>query len=480
MIARNTTLAALATTRFGLGARPGEIVAVAADPRGWLLGQVRPGPYAAPAELAGLTSGQAILAEFIATRQERNAEKRNLSAGASDPANGDPVKQLVATVRQQVLPHYLAQAAARTRIALATTASFHERLVQFWSNHFAVSVDKPIALGLAGAMENEAIRPHVTGRFRDLLVAVETHPAMITYLDNERSAGPHSELAGRVARRGDQGGATRVGLNENLAREILELHTLGVDGGYTQQDVTTFAAVISGWSIGGDNARLAQGTPGVFQFREAMHEPGAKTVLGKRYAESGLAQGMAVLEDLARQPATARHLATKLARHFVADEPSPALIEHLAHPFHATDGDLPSLYASLVHFDGAWSAAPAKFKTPQEFVYSALRAFEVIPQAPRQLLAPFELLGQPHYKPGSPAGWPDRTSDWDGADALMKRIEWSSALAGRLGDGRSAADAAHQAIGDLLSAHTLAALNRAASGSQALALLLMSPEFQRR
>ena len=479
MIARNTTLAALATTRFGLGARPGEIAAVAADPRGWLLGQVRPGPYVAPAELAGLAPATGILADFQSAREQR-AEQKNRDAAAGDPPAADPVGRLVVTVREQLLPHYVAQAAARTRIALMTADSFRERLVQFWSNHFAVSVDKPIALGLAGAMENEAIRPHVATRFRDLLIAVETHPAMITYLDNQRSAGPNSTFASRRGRRAgaDRASAPHVGLNENLAREVLELHTLGVDGGYSQQDVTTFAAVLSGWSIGG--GRFAQGAPGSFQFREAIHEPGAKAVLGKRYAESGFAQGLAVLEDLARHPATARHLSTKLARHFVADDPPPALIARLTHAFLASDGDLPSVYEALASWDGAWSPTPAKFKTPQEFVYSALRAFAVLPETPRQLLAPFELLGQPHFKPGSPAGWPDRADDWDGADALMKRIEWSAALGARLGDARSAPDAAQQALGPLVARHTLAALTRATSGSQGLALLLMSPEFQRR
>jgi len=447
MIARNTTLAAIATTRFGLGARPGEIAAVALDPRGWLLGQTRPGPYAAPAELAGLAPATAILAQFQTTREQRAAQQK--SRAAADQGAGDPVAQLVVTVREQLLPHYLAQAAARTRISLTSAASFRERLVQFWSNHFAVSVDKPITLGVAGAMENEAIRPHVTSRFRDLLVAVETHPAMITYLDNQRSAGPNSLLASRLGHRsGAQPAlAQRVGINENLAREVLELHTLGVDGGYTQQDVTTFAAVLSGWSIGG--GRFPQGAPGSFQFREAIHEPGAKTLLGKRYAEGGFEQGLAVLEDLARHPATARHLSTKLVRHFVTDDPPPALIERLARTFRATDGDLPSVYESLVTWDGAWSPTPVKFKTPRDFAYSALRAFAVVPDAPRQLLAPFELLGQPHFKPGSPAGWPDRAQDWDGADALMKRIEWSVALADRVGEARSALATLDATLGPL-------------------------------
>jgi uncharacterized protein (DUF1800 family) len=479
MIDRTALNAALATTRFGFGPRPGEVAAVAMDPRGWLLEQVRVKTYDSPLELVGLSSARSILAEFLSVRDQRQTRKRE-AIGAGGASATDPVAQLVGGVRQHLLPHYMAQAAARTRIALTTPASFRERLVQFWSNHFAVSVDKPITLGIAGAMENEAIRPHVTGRFRDLLVAVETHPAMITYLDNERSAGPNSKAARRLAgrpRSGEDAGR-RIGINENLAREILELHTLGVDGGYTQQDVTTFAEVLSGWSIGG--SRFPQGEPGSFQFREPIHEPGAKILLRKRYAQDGLRQGMAVLDDLARHPATAQHLATKLARHFVADNPPGALVERLARAYLESEGDLPSVYASLVEWDGAWSLAPAKFKTPQEFIYSALRGLALVPDSPERLLAPFNLLGQPHFKPGSPAGWPDRASDWDGADALMKRIEWSSGLAARVGDARPVTETARSFLGPLLSSQSQASLARASSGAEALALLLMSPEFQRR
>ena len=477
MTTANDTLAAIATGRFGLGARPGELGLAAADPRGWLLAQL-PRHSGAPAELAGLAPGSEILASFLAAREEQRAARREATRGAAT----DPVQRVQNRVREVLLPHYLAQAAARTRVALATTTPFRERLVQFWTNHFAVSVDKPICLGIAGALENEAIRPHVCGRFADLLLAVETHPAMITYLDNQQSVGPHSTLGTRANRRAQAGAAPKgkTGLNENLAREILELHTLGVDGGYTQADVTTFAAVITGWSIGGGQGRLAQGAPGTFQFRPALHEPGPKTVVGRYYAEAEFGQGAAVLAGLAAHPSTARHLATKLARHFVADEPPPALVERLAHAYRSSDGDLPAVYEALVGWDGAWAPAPGKFKTPAEFVYSALRAVDVVPKEPKALLAGFEVLGQRHYSPGSPAGWPDRAQDWDGADALMKRIEWSVALADRVGESRSALATLDATLGPLASDHTRGALARAASGSQALVLYLMSPEFQRR
>jgi len=482
-----TTQSAIAANRFGFGARPGEIAAIGRDPRGWLLAQIKT-RYRAPGELAGLTSSTVILASFLAARAARAAQKKAAAQDAAEDTGKDPGKALVNGVRELLLPHYVAQAAARTRIVLGADASFRERLVHFWSNHFAVSIDKPICLGIAGALENEAIRPRIDGNFADLLLAVESHPAMIGYLDNQRSLGPNSELGMRVARRraaaaqaGDDTAVPgKVGLNENLAREILELHTLGVDGGYSQADVTTFAAVLTGWSIGGGAGRYAQGEPGAFVFRSGLHEPGAKTLLGRRYAEDGMEQGRAVLRDLATRPATARHLATKLARHFVADEPPAALVDRLAHAYGANDGHLPAVYAALVNWDGAWREEPRKFKQPYEFVYSSMRALEAAPREPKALLAPFEALGQRHWNPGSPAGWPDRQADWDGADALMQRIEWSVALAGRVGDSHSAVGAADAALGGLATRHTRSALENADSGSQALALLLMSPEFQRR
>jgi uncharacterized protein (DUF1800 family) len=479
MTASNDTLAAIATSRFGLGARPGELGRATPDPRGWLLAQLARNEHA-PAELDGLAAGAVVLGQFLAARDEQREARRERGM---DGSGAEPAKPLVNHVREIVLPHYLAQAAARTRIALTSATPFRERLVQFWTNHFAVSVDKPICLGTAGALENEAIRPRVCGRFPELLLAVETHPAMITYLDNQQSVGPNSELGVRANRHrlfatGAPKGKT--GLNENLAREILELHTLGVDGGYTQADVTSFAAVLTGWSIGGGKGRYAQGAPGAFQFRAALHEPGTKTVLGRRYAEDGFRQGEAVLAELAIHPSTARHLAVKLARHFVADEPPPALIERLTQAYRTSNGDLPAVYAALVSWDGAWAPAPQKFKTPAEFVYSVLRAVDVLPKEPKALLAGFEVLGQRHYSPGSPAGWPDRAQDWDGADALMKRIEWSVALADRVGESHSALATLEATLGPLAGEHTRAALARAASGSQALALYLMSPEFQRR
>jgi uncharacterized protein (DUF1800 family) len=334
-------------------------------------------------------------------------------------------------------------------------------------------------LALAATLENEAIRPALSGRFADMLLAVESHPAMILYLDNQASIGPNSELA-TLARRRGRDGARKLDINENLAREILELHTLGVNGGYTQADVTAFALALTGWSIGGHRGAPAEGEPGRFQFRERAHEPGHKSLLDKRYSEAGLAQPQAILNDLARHPETATHIATKLVRHFIADEPPRAAVDAVARVFRDTDGDLPRVHRALIELPKAWAHSATKLKTPHEFVVSSFRMLDFVQQPPQQVSAPFQLLGQRPYTPGSPAGWPDTADQWDGPDALLKRIEWASAIGQRVGTRLQARELAQQALGAALTERTASAISHAASSAQAITLLLASPEFQRR
>ena len=474
-------LSAIAANRFGLGARPGELAVVGADPRGWLRAQLA----APPAALAAgeLRSSVQILAEALQLRREIQAARKadafantaaqDAATRSDQPAANDDVQKLPQFLR----PIYVSEVTARFQQAVATERPFLERLTQFWSNHFAVSIDKQFLAGLAGSFEREAIRPHVLGNFGDLLLAAETHPAMLLYLDNHLSVGPHSPAAQRLERRQRQ---RKIGINENLAREILELHTLGVGGGYTQSDVTTFAEVITGWSIGGDGGRFAAAEPGRFVFRAELHEPGAKVVLGRRYADGGFGQGAAVLRDLARERATARFIATKLTRHFVADDPPPAVVARLADAFTRSGADLPTVYRALIDAHEAWAEPLAKYKTPSDYIVSCFRGLDLPVEPGRVPLAPFELLGQRTWQPGSPAGWPDRSADWDGASALMKRIEWADAVGGRLGSRRDAATLAPELLGANLSAATRQALARAASGAQAVTLLLAAPEFMRR
>jgi uncharacterized protein (DUF1800 family) len=446
-----TAGAALAAARFGLGARPGEVAAIGRDPRGWVESQLRPAPL--PAALAGQPSSQAIVAEVMEANAAGGAQKVGKLA------------------RERLRLVYLAEAAARTRAAIDSDHPVIERLVQFWSNHFTVSVRaKPIVLGLPGAYEREAIRPHVLGRFEDMLRAVVEHPAMLVYLDNWRSVGPTSPGGQRRNR----------GLNENLARETLELHTLGVTGGYTQDDVTSFARVLTGWTV----TPLNGDAPGRFRFAPRLHEPGDKTLLGKRYADGGKAQGDAVLRDLARHPSTARFIATKLARHFIADAPSADAVERLARRFQETGGDLAAVTRTLVALPVAWPqgwpVGATKIRTPNELVIAAFRALGGHDGEPARLVETLSVLGQAPFGAPSPAGWSDQAADWIGPEATMKRIEWAHALATKTARARPALALADDVLGPTLARETRFAIEHAASDRDSLALLLVSPEFQRR
>jgi len=451
------------------------------DPQGWLEKQLKGSPPSISGD--GLKPSAEILEQALELRHDLVEARREKQAG------GDPSKSLAAAALKLPAiyrPVYLDEAYARFSQAVSTERPFLERITQFWTNHFAVSIDKIAVLGIAGAMEREAIRPHVTGSFTRLLLAVEKHPAMLLYLDNQASIGPNSRAARFLAKRG-KGGGRKVDINENLAREILELHTLGVDGGYTQADVTTFAQAISGWSIGGEDhgrrfARLGldSGKPGEFFFRDVFHEPGARRLLGKSYGDDGVKQGEAILEDLALRPETARHISTKLARHFIADEPAREVVERLTHTWLDSRGNLTRVYQALIESPEAWREPLAKFKTPADYIYSSHRALAIPLAEKRRALQAFEALGQRNLMPGSPAGWPDTSADWDGSSALLKRIAWADAVAQRMGDARNARELAPQILGATLSDTTAKAIARAESGVQAMTMLMASPEFMRR
>ncbi len=319
--------------------------------------------------------------------------------------------------------------------------------------------------GFAGAFEREAIRPHVAGRFVDLLLAAEQHPAMLFYLDQVMSIGPDSRAGERFGR----------GINENLGREMLELHTLGVDGGYTQADVEALARILTGWSI----ARLNAPDPGIFHFYPQIHEPGPKVLLGKTYREDGLAEGEAALRDLANHPATAQHIATKLARHFIADNPPPDAVRRIAAVFRDTGGDLKRVTAAVVHEEAAWKAPFVKVRTPDDLVVSACRVTGFTPQAPMVVNSLHILDQQPYFAP-SPAGWPDLASEWVGPEAVLHRVEWCQIYAACMPDPPDPASLAEAAFGEVLPEETGQAIRRAASRREGVALLLAAPEFQRR
>jgi uncharacterized protein (DUF1800 family) len=470
--------AALALHRFGLGPRAGSIAVIASDPRGALLAELDRAGAGRIGNGDLLTSGTAARVAFAyqqaqrAARQaERAAQQANApSSGGSPPEMKDqsatppaPMRNPGPGVPQQI---YLSEAKARINAALDAEIGFVERLVWFWSNHFCVSADKGNVRPICGAYEREVIRANVLGRFSDMLLAVESHPAMLIYLDNARSIGPDS-IAGLRQKRG---------LNENLAREILELHTLGVRTVYTQEDVTRFAHVITGWTFVPFRQDPVRG--GEFEFNPRMHQPGAQTVIGRSYPDAGLQQGRAVLAALARHPATASHLAAKLARHFVADEPPPALVERLAKRFLATQGDLKEVAKAMVAAPEAWEAPRAKLKRPGEWVVGMLRAVGVTPPDIGPVMQAHNLLGEPLWRPPAPNGFADESAPW--LDGLTQRLDIANQFARRLGAEADPRDVFEQALAPLASTETRQAILRAESRPQALALLFMAPEFQRR
>jgi uncharacterized protein (DUF1800 family) len=462
--------AAVALHRFGCGPRVGSIGALAGDARGALLAELEK-PDAGRVNEAGLLSSAAASragynfrverqARQIAARQQKEGME---NAGESKPDDETPrpgMAEAPANIQQQI---FFDETKVRLDAALSAEIGFVERLVRFWSNHFCISADA--VANMAGGYEREAIRAHVLGRFGDMLLAAESHPAMLAYLDNSRSVGPRSP-AGLIQTRG---------LNENLAREILELHTLGVRSVYTQDDVTRFAKVLTGWTVipwAGNPQHGAE-----FVFNPRMHEPGPQTILGKVYDGPGMDQGRAVLADLARHPATAAHIARKLARHFAADEPPPPLVERLSRCFLETDGDLKELAKVLVAAPECWVLPLTKLKRPSEWLVAGLRATG-IGADPQRLLRAQGYLGEPQWRPPAPKGFADEQSAW--VDGLAQRADIAAAFAERVGANLDPDATVETALGPLASAATRDTVARAESRIQALALLLMSPEFLRR
>jgi uncharacterized protein (DUF1800 family) len=301
-----------------------------------------------------------------------------------------------------------------------------------------------------------------------MLKAVEQHPAMLFFLDNQQSLGPESR-AGENRKRG---------LNENLAREIMELHTLGVGGGYSQDDVTSLARIITGWTFAGRQGQL--GVPGSFVFNTNAHQPGPQRLMGKIYEANGVAQGEAALVDIARHPSTAKFIATKFARHFVADGPPPALVARLQDVFVRSDGDLRALATALLDSDEAWQAPLTKLRSPYEFLVASGRLLARIPDDPGRYLNGLNVLGQPLWSPAGPNGFPDSNAAWAAPEGMKLRLDISAQIASRVADSIDPRDLLEFAAADAASAETRRTIERAETRQQALALLLMSPEFQRR
>jgi uncharacterized protein (DUF1800 family) len=462
-----------ALQRFGLGARPGDLARVQGDPVGALLAEIDQPNLALVSKPGLLSTAEAVGALDVYTVERRKRLAAEPPAdGATKRATRPRGKSMAMSDREEsaapAVPHeiYRNEVVARYEAAQKAECGFAERLVWFWSNHFAIAAGKGARLRVtAGAFEREAIRPHVFGRFADMLLAVEQHPSMIMFLDNYLSIGPNSPAGSRRGR----------GLNENLAREILELHTLGVDGGYSQADVQSFAKVLTGWAVG-EKRDAGRGT---FVFNALRHEPGAQKVLTRIYPEGGVEQGRAVLADLARHPSTARFIATKLVRHFVADEPPPELVADVAKTFEATDGDLAKVSRALVEAPVAWEPPATKLRNPQEFVAAMLRATNVSAEGP-QLVRLLMTLGHQPWNPGGPDGFPDKAADWLSPSGMRGRLDVASVIAQRAEATSDPATLVGQVLGPTSSKETRSAIAAADSRAQGLAILFSSPEFQRR
>jgi uncharacterized protein (DUF1800 family) len=473
--------AAIAFSRFGLGRRKDE--PVPRDARAWLRAQLQEADTTP--DYGMLTSAQAL--ELVHQEQMARAAGRGFTTespnqititqrgaqpGASYPeqppgmAMAGPMeprheKKTLTPEQLAARQHEDAEVHAAIARMMTTEQGFRERLVWFWFNHFTVANRNRATGATVGPYIREAIRPNVTGSFRDMLFAVMRHPAMLTYLDQFHSIGPDSPMGER----------RHKGLNENLARECLELHTITPAAGYTQDDVTSFAKILTGWSV------EIQKAPRGFVFEPRAHEPGEQNVLGQTWPD-GEQGGIAILEWLSTHPATYHHLAEKLVRHFVADDPSPADVAHIEGVLSGTGGSLGAAANALVDLPNAWTPL-TKLRTPQEYVIATMRAVGAHPEAEQQLPGTFAALGQKLFDAPFPIGWPDRAVDWSSPEAILQRVDFAYQFTHRVTD-QEPADVAENTLGPLLGAETLAQIRRAGSRQDGLTVLFSSPEFQRR
>ncbi len=534
--------------RLAFGPRPGDVDRVAAmGVETWMERQLHPGRIddrATESLLAGLPTLGMTNAELVARfetplLEARRVLKNEKAASAARPENAasegsgrggltadvDRLKDLIPPENR---PRRILEELTQARLvrAVHSERQLNEVMVDFWMNHFNVDARKGLDRIFIASFERDTIRPRIWGRFEDLLLATAKSPAMLVYLDNARSAAdaehrPPAFGRRRAAAPTPSPSASRgpTGLNENYARELLELHTLGVDGGYTQQDVTELARVLTGWSIAlprsADAPRAMnrigrfaapEAEPGSFLFRERLHDVGSKTVLGRRFGPNGgIDEGEAAIRLLARHPSTARHLAQELCRRLVADDPPPALVERVAARFLATGGDLTetvrAIVASPEFFDPR--VYRAKTKSPFEYAVSAVRAVGGSTDG-RALGREVADMGEPLYLCQPPTGYSDATDAWVNSGALLARLNFALALtSGRIpgtevdggalplaGDTRSIGTGAARLVGTSVSADTAMTIARRVDGSagagdlaaktELLAgLLLGSPEFQR-
>ncbi len=436
-----------ALARFGLGARAAE--AAPQEPRGWLAAQLEgPDPALSTERFRALPNGAAALA---AIREDARERKRLRAAGI-------PLKGYF---KSKAFQFFLDDARAQLDWAVATPAPFRERLVWFWANHFTVSVRQGGVAALAGAFVREAIRPYVTASFTEMVLAAERHPAMLLYLSNAGSIGPDSRVGRRTGR----------GLNENLGRECMELHTVGLGAHYRQADVTSMAKLLTGWSVSPERP------PTGFLFRPWAHEPGPQTVLGRPFP-AGEEGGIEALGFLATYPTTWQELARKLVRHFVTDDPPERAVQKIAGALASSGGNLGAAARALIALPEAWQPL-TKLKTPLEYMVSVLRVVGRPGKGAFPYPAVLRKLGQPLWAAPLPNGWSDLAVDWAGSDAVLARIGFGYGEAHRA-EAEHPMELASAVLGPLLRPETASAITRAGSRAEAVSLLFAAPEFQRR
>ncbi|MEM8870979.1 MAG: DUF1800 domain-containing protein [Pseudomonadota bacterium] len=446
---------AIASARFGTGAAPGQ--AAPNSPAALLQGLQMPEPRLG-GEIPGLEARDALLVDQRKARKLRATDAAE--AKVQEKKVTDRYRAIIMGDRRRLLAR-----------AIGGPSGLRERLAWFWADHFTVAADGRRRSLLAHDLVETAIRPNITGRFAKLLREVVQHPAMLVYLNQARSVGPNSPVGKR----------RNAGLNENLAREVLELHTLGVDAGYTQSDVREFAELLTGLSV----------EDGRFAFKPRLAEPGAENVLGAEYGggkKARLRDVNKVLRDLAMRPQTARHLAAKLIRHFVTLTPDESYVEAVADAYLGSNGDLMATYAALVDDPRAWELPLQKAKTPIHFIVSSVRALGVTGQdvmgfKPRMLntlaIAPMATMGQPLMRPIGPDGWSEDPTDWITPSGLAARVHWANSLVQTRGDDRDPRQFLDQTLGVLASPLLQRAVGGAETRHEGLTLVLASPEFNR-
>ncbi|MCI4663663.1 MAG: DUF1800 domain-containing protein [Neomegalonema sp.] len=443
-----------AAIRFGFGLRPGEAAASDGDA---VLAQLGRAGETPPSSVGGPDMGE---------RARLISDLRDLRKSGASPdklrAARYKIRDLLRDDIHRLIKH-----------TVESPNGFGERWMMFWANHFSVSARNLALRAVVGRYAPDAIRPYMAYRFGLLLTAAATHPAMLLYLDQAQSMGPNSRAGVRRGR----------GLNENFARELLELHTVGAKGGYTQKDVRQLAELLTGLGI--DRRR------GTFRFFPNRAEPGAERVLGAEYGgewRASFADIAAFFEDVAVRPETASHLAGKITAHFTSDQPDAKLVEHLASRWRATRGDLRAVAAALIEHPAAHASFGAKAKTPFDFIVSTLRAADAPPAATetpakgmnRFSARPLRALGQSPYRAPSPAGWSEKAGDWITPPGLAGRLRYASLVARKLTKNVDPRRFLQGALADAARPKTKFLVTGAAERWEGVALTLASPEFNRR